>query len=401
LRVDAEQWDRAYDLMNLIDERYLTGWGQSDALIRWRERVAGHLSNPHREAVNTSFLVAARAQQHEDPAADLTLLQGIPQRVREVAQGRVGLWLQEAVLRAGNGRSSTSVTEFRAIAEECRAIGMPVAEAVALGCAAHHLGVIGRFTAALEHQRAAAALLAGEADDRHRDRVRAWLPLSLGWLHHRIGRWEEALEILEEGSTAAERLRDDQLYARYLDGRATVLCERGDAPTAADLARSAADRAALTRKPAIIREATRTLAMAYLVENRIAEARVAAEAALRQPASRRQLGTLALRGVIAFREGDRPTARRAFAEACVEAATRRALEPNDFVALDQHGIALFGLALCTDHPDRLGEAVAAFRRSRRVTDAKGVRHQRLHLLDLFGQEASGRARAEVREVIMG
>lgn len=401
LRIDARQYDRAHQLMTEIDEKYLTGWGQGDVLMPWRERIVGHLSNPQRELINASFLVAARAQD-DDPTDDLALLRRASKQhgTEERPSAAVSFRLQEAVVRASEQRSSRSVNEFLAVAAECREQGMRVAEAVALGNAARHLGIVGRFKSALEHQRAAAVLVEHvPPGERLGLAVQAWLPLNLGRLYSQLDRWEEALELLEGGAKTARQLPDDQLVARFLDGCAAVLCDHDGAVTAIALATQAAELAVRKRKTTLIREAAKTLAMAYLVNNEVENARVAAEAALRQPASRRQLGSLALRGVIAYRQGDRITARRAFAEACVEATTRRAREPRDFVALDQYGVALCGLALCTHHPDRLGEAVEIFQQSRRVTNAAGVRDHRRLMLKQFGDNVDSHVISEVRRAI--
>ena len=98
--------------------------------------------------------------------------------------------------------------------------------------------------------------------------------------------------------------------------------------------------------PVIGSDCSRLLALAHLCAGDLPAARAAAEAARRYDVPQNNHNALALLGVIALRQDDRPAAREAFAAAVAAADGILAQTPEFFGALDAKGLACCGLALC-------------------------------------------------------
>ena len=141
------------------------------------------------------------------------------------------------------------------------------------------------------------------------------------------------------------------------------------------------------------------MALAHLCAGDLPAARAAAEAARRYDEPQNNHNVLALLGVIALRQDDRPAAREAFAAAVAAADGILAQTPEYFDALDAKGLACCGLALCDGTgagfapsadgivaatkpaPTHLDAAVAAYRAARAVNRDAGIVGRVLRLLD--------------------
>jgi hypothetical protein len=91
-----------------------------------------------------------------------------------------------------------------------------------------------------------------------------------------------------------------------------------------------------------------------------------------------------LLGVIALRQGERPAAQEAFAEAVAQADALLAHTAQYYDALDAKGLALCGLALC-GQGDALPAAVGAYRAARAITQVTGTVGRAVRLLHALAQ----------------
>jgi tetratricopeptide (TPR) repeat protein len=95
----------------------------------------------------------------------------------------------------------------------------------------------------------------------------------------------------------------------------------------------------------------------------------------------------ALCGIIALRQGERATAQEAFTRAIAQADEILAKTPDYYDALDAKGLAVCGLALCTDDGQltmddgKIAEAMETFRKARKIAPHAGVVKSVLRLFD--------------------
>lgn len=153
----------------------------------------------------------------------------------------------------------------------------------------------------------------------------------LARLKTREGRWAEALERYEEARALADEMNDvqEQMSARV--GLSRALLQVAD----------------LTRARAVAEEAAKFTRPSYY------------------PA------VLALRGVVALRQGDRAAAQQAFAASLGEAERLLAGQARPYGPAYTKALALAGLALCRDAGLALA-AAAAYRDARVISAAPGV-----------------------------
>jgi tetratricopeptide (TPR) repeat protein len=104
LRMRGQDHQAALRLITEIDQQYLTGWGQSDAVSPWRTQLVGKLSDPALEIHNLLWLAAARQQQEELHQA-IELLTEVLDRSRDLrdraTQVRIQLQLGGAYVDLG------------------------------------------------------------------------------------------------------------------------------------------------------------------------------------------------------------------------------------------------------------------------------------------------------------
>jgi tetratricopeptide (TPR) repeat protein len=141
--------------------------------------------------------------------------------------------------------------------------------------------------------------------------------------------------------------------------------------------------------------AHRGLAVAHLYSGDLPAARTAAETARQYGFPLDNHNVLALLGVIALRQGDRPAAQEAFAAAAAEADALLTHTAQYYDALDAKGLALCGLALCSTGA-HLTAAAEAFQAARAINQDPGVVRRVLRLLDTLALADTARVLAQVR-----
>lgn len=90
---------------------------------------------------------------------------------------------------------------------------------------------------------------------------------------------------------------------------------------------------------------------------------------------------LALFGLIALRLGERAIAQEAFTGAVEKADALLTYSTQNYFALDAKALALCGLAVCENRPDRVAAAVEAYRAARAINKEVGIVGRVLRLFD--------------------
>ena len=214
----------------------------------------------------------------------------------------------------------------------------------------------------------------------------------LGHTARAIAFYEQALVIDRE---IGERLSEGQDLGNLAD----ALTDAGRYAEAIQRAGESVKIGEEIGSPIIGCDCGRALALAHFCAGALPAARAAAEAARRYDAPEYNHNVLALLGVIALRQDDRPAAREAFAAAVAAADGLLAQTPELFGALDAKGLACCGLALCDGTgagcapsadgmiaatkpaPTSLDAAVAAYRAARAINRDAGIVGRVLRLLD--------------------
>jgi tetratricopeptide (TPR) repeat protein len=159
----------------------------------------------------------------------------------------------------------------------------------------------------------------------------------------RGGHWAEAIEGYQEAGALADELNEvqDQMGARL--GLSRALLQLGD----------------------------------------ISRARAVAEEAVKYRYPAEYPAVLALRGIVALRQGETAAAERLFAQAVNEAERLLAGKTRPHRAAYAKALALAGLALCRD-AGPAAVAAAAYRDARAISAAPGVVTEALRDLDALG-----------------
>ncbi|GIF78514.1 tetratricopeptide repeat protein [Asanoa siamensis] len=375
LLVRAELYDEAVKRMAELDH-HLSVWGQSFVLTQARTAVQSKLSSPQWEASNLSMLAAAYSQLGEHDRAGQALA-GIRDWLDHYDDERsdrhqLRLRLQLAGNQFDRGYVEDATEQYLSTIASADEADLEVQARTGLMlCHSEH----GEFANALhEYERAREKATASAT-------VRAELCLNVASTFAYTGRLLEAEAALYE----AERLAgtsDEGVRGLCLTARATLAIDRGDHAAAAEYARAALEIGARRRHVYLSREANNRLALACLCTNDLDGARDAADDAVRFPDSRRSLGALALRGLVAFRRHDPMTAVSALRAAASQAHPVVPRESRNFELFDWYGMVLCLLA----HYDEADLSLAedAYQRARSVTEEPVAVARSLRLLDQVG-----------------
>ena len=384
LRIRGQDYRTALTLISTIEADHLIGWGQSSAVVPWREELKGKLGDQRLELHNLSFLAyALRLQENLDGA--LELLDEAVKLAEKLADGQnlVRLRNEYGSVLFENGEVTRAALYYERAGQAARKQRMKLEEAKAQDGLMLCEAEMGKFGRALGHYRAALGTLDGLKDNES-ETLRIELLLNIGWIHFQWGR-NDALELLRRGRKLARERGEELLEGLFLNSEAQVLID-GHPAQAIELATDAVLIGARTRNRILSCDANTSLALAYLCAGNLNAASEAADAALKYRRSRRDLGAHALRGIIAYRKGDLEKALWSFQDAHVQAELLRSRERRNYQVFDLDGLALCGLALCDDRR-QFDHAVRAYREARAITREQAVVRRAVGLLDEFRHES--------------
>ena len=386
----------AFEVMNEIDELHLEGWGQSQALIPWRERIDGQLTDPGDAARNLWHLTKAYLQQ-DDPAKADGYARRALDTLRRMGDGGNALTvsIELANVWLSDGDTLRALGLYEEAAVEARRLSQRPTEAGAtMNAGLCHLERGDSRTA--DHCFELAQALLDPYPENAQPQLRAQLLLNRGWRLALLGRDEEALELMHAALRLAERVRVERLLGTCLNGMAAVQLY-GPTPEAA---LRTAHRAVTVGTPSgdqvLIVRSHVTLALAHHFAGRGAKAQAAISVATqrRYGQSSQLVGALAVAGLIDLAEDDVPAAHKSFVDAASMALRRIRRDDHDHQVFDARGLALTGLAL-SGRADRADDAVAAYDQARDITRMPGIIARNRRLLDSFGPRGDPEVRARI------
>lgn len=382
--------DAALTLMNEVDDAYLTGWGQSHALLSWREELRRSLQDPESLACNLSYLRAALRQYEGDTRGREDLME-VFNRAESLDDPRnvIVASVQLANVLADNGELDEAIRRLEAAAEQARSYG--------------HLGLevdarTGLFTCLAKHGEFHRAEDEMAKIDRVNDRIgsserRASQLVNQAWLGNLRGDHRTAHRLLLRAQVLVEGSCSDARRAWVLGGLAATALAAGGYERAIRFADEGVLAAQRTDNHRLLREIYATLGYALLAVPDLDGAARVAETAAGYAARAEPVSVWNLSGLVGFRQGRDEKARSAFLRAAHHLRVRNR-QKGDFQLLDAEGLAHTGLALLDDvAPD---DAVRAFGDARELTREAGVLAHNAFLLDLFGEGTNPAIMARVR-----
>ncbi|MGC4903939.1 glycosyltransferase [Micromonospora echinospora] len=384
----SRRWEHALRVMNRIDDKFLTRWGQSHVLRSWREQLSGNLRRPYLEGMNISYLVAARRQfeGHTDDVSDIRYALRLAESSSPLNVPTVTVQLANALVDMG--RTADAERYFRRATVDAASNDLVGVEINARAGRARCLVKAGTFDEAETELDEAARLTRELTPPRVRDgtwihllRARAWVARQRGdyWLTNRL---------LQRAFNLAEETSDDLPRGQVLAAMATTALVAARPDAALCLAVEAAAIGVRLDNHRLLREANLAQSLALLDTADVNEAGKAADRGARYASRPGALGILGIQGLTAIRQHDYDKARQVFGEALnlLRALDGRDVRGDrDYQLWDAEGIVRCGLALLGDHP--IDEAVTAFAAARAIAAEPGVLSYNDLVLRQFGDRA--------------
>lgn len=376
LTLRAHRHEEALDLMDDVDEEYLTQWGHSHLLIPWREEIRSRSGVPNLAGRNISMLAAARRQQRgstqdvEDIREALLRAEIIGNPEIEVA-----MILQLAQTLLETERTTEAAGHFETARIKSSQFSLVESAVMANLGLAVSLAKTGSFQIAEERMADARPLLAHLNATAEGERLAVMLLANQSWLADQRGRYPEAERYLGEGTERARAAGGSLLYGRFLNRWAWHSLVNEDPEGSMLWAADAASIGEQLDNHWLLREANTIRSLAALAAGRLDDADRLIGAATNYIHTPAALGLLGVLGVVRFRLGDLPTARALFNEAltlCQSPAGDRMYDKRDYQMADARGVVLCGLALLDQERYPTEHAVEAFRHARGIATEPGI-----------------------------
>jgi tetratricopeptide (TPR) repeat protein len=391
LRYVGQDWDTAAAVLLEIDFDHLILWGHYRLLTELHERLQGkivdgslaqnsalNLGTGYRtigqfqraiECYERALSLAREAKVREDEGASLS---GLASCYAELGHNDQAVAYLEDALR---------------IAREVKDRG---GEATRLGNLGNRYSDQGQFPRAIEYTEQALAIFR-EIKDRPGEALDL---CNLGEMYADLGQTEQALECLHCARAVAKKIGYRLAEANSCTNLGWLFLNQGHRAQAANQFRQAAEIADDIANIEFQHLARLGLAVSSLSEPDLPAAREMAEAARKHNFPRSNHLSSAVLGIVALRQGDRQTARAAFATALHQSAELLSRAPQRYAALDTQGLALCGLSLCED-PSHIPAAKEAYQAARAITSAPGIVARVHRLLDALAPADSTGILAEV------
>jgi len=422
LRLDLRDHATCITLMDSLERDYLTGWGERHVLMPWRRRLLSELPYGEHAWRHTLSAMVAGANELDDGHEAMALLRDL-QMWR--SDDRSGLsaerraWADEdelAVLtqlgytlfRDGRCRSASNC--FSEELQGAQRLGQVYEQGRA------HLGLSlclldqGAVSEAQEHLDKASAL--PPPLDRV-NRLTLHAEVLLAQANVARVRGDEAAPAWAERAIAAARdAGSTRLRIRAIDLLAAVLLERRhDDPAAVDLervldlAREAADLAAINGITDLSRIAHATLAVAQLARGGqgLNAASSAATSAARFLRTKRGVEGILTLGIVELRaksRGWRDRVKLAFHDAARSCEQFDEADGRPYWVWDALGLARTGLHLCRV-PTADTRAIEAYRMARTACNAQGAVRRATLLFDTLALDVDDDGLVAVRNAALG
>ena len=356
LRCEGEDYDTAAAVLLEFDFDYLFLWGHYRLMTELHERLQGKITDPGLASRSVDVLGSAyfrmaqfqRAVDCEEEAIRLA-------RENKDRSGE-GTWLGNLATSIANlGQNARAFEYSRKALEISREVGDRLGEAGNLSRIALLTGQTGGVAQAVEFHEQSLAIeretgnRPGEAEDL----------CNLAFCHAELGLSADSLKYYEDTLAIARDIGYRPIEAEVRVGQAALHCSRGsweEAVRQLEQAIEIADDIGYGQLQKISRE---RLAMSKLHLEDLAGARKIAEAARQYDVPLENHATLAVLGVVAFRQGDSSVAAEAFGAALEQAEQLLAMTPDLYEALYTRALALCGMALGGDR-ERIPAAKEAY-----------------------------------------
>jgi len=381
LRCEAGDYDTAARVLTEIDFDYLLLWGHYRLMISFHETLIGKIFDRSLERLNFAYLGLA---------------------YYSIGKMNDAIKCQEQALeiaRASKFRSDEGIDLSN------------------LGSAYYALGDIHK---AIEFWELA-LVIAHEFADRETEGI---VLGNLGECNYELGQLKQAIDYCKQALTISREIQDRGSESRHLVNLGGYYINYEDIEKSIVFYRQSIQIADEINYIQVQSGARSPLALAYLLQNDLVNARATIEAALQYDQPQNNHNATALHGIIALRQGERETAQEAFTKSIEQADEILAKTPEYYSALDAKGLASCGLAICfsdTDHTDasrtessvkkrrksvpsvesvsKKNDAIETFRAARKIAPHAGVVKSALRLFDELVKCDEEGVLKGVREVI--
>lgn len=377
LRLAGEDYDAAAGVLIEIDGDYLSLWGHYRLLLDRYEQLRGKLPDRGLEFAAACGLGGAYCRTGQFQNALRCFEDALAIARERTDRNREADALRELGWCYGDmGDQAKAIESIQEALVICQELGDRVGEAVARGNLANRLADLGRSAEAIKEYERAISLY---------ERAGALATVcheiyNLADTYAELGEHAKAHDLAEDSRRRAQAIGYRLIQSAATTLLAELMVREGrfaDAIVANDEARALADDSGAVQMQMTTRQG---LAWACLLAGDISRARAFVDDAAKYRFPNRYESILALRGVIALRQGDAAAAGKAFDAALSEAGTKLAGMARAYSAAYAKALALAGLALCRDAA--LATAAAeAYRDARAVSAAPGVILNQLRCLD--------------------
>ncbi|WP_410674112.1 TIR domain-containing protein [Amycolatopsis sp. cmx-4-68] len=385
LLLQAEEFDAAFRAVENVDD-HLDNWGCSWVLRRQREQLSGVLRDDLSEIVNLQALSEIALRGDDLAAAEAFCRQAISYLdVNDLPDVRKKLYVSLGAVLQRRDEMAKAEFFYREALKIAREHRRPEAEIIPLADLAECLRDRGRLSEAVDCLEQAVDRARAELERESTRDVRRQLAkvmLKLGTRYAELGNYDRAKTTLGEAGAHATEIDSWETRCRHLVAVANLELWQGRIQQARTHAQNGLEPALLLGQLPLQREMYTILAICSLAGNEMPDAVDHVYQATRGRLPGRALITLALNGVLEYRQGALWTAQRFFRRLRLEAAVRSRKDNRDFGAIDMEGFARCGEHLVRNEPPT-DAAIAVFRQARHVTSAPGITQQIVQLLTLF------------------
>ncbi len=379
LRIAADDWQHAFELINRVDEEPLRRWGRSATLNRWRLDLHDKL-DAEAQRPNLSYLAAALDQQDNVAEAEeqLRALLGLLAETTDVDnRARTRNQLGGVLFR--HGRLAAARDLYAVAMRDSTRHGLrPELAEAQMGLALHQART-GHHDEALHYLDEADEVLTSHPEPA----LRARLQLNRSWVLGQLGQSVSAIRLARSAGELASEADDQLLRGACLNGEATHRLYWEGSEPALRLALDAVGIGTTANNTPLLTEAYVTVALAHLFAGNEELAIEAATAATGLRRTLARLNAFAVLGLAAFAAGQVDKATSSFSQALADCDSRFHQDERDYSMLDSYGLMLSGLALTTRDRDRGRAAIDTYRHARGITRAIGAMDRNQRLLRCF------------------